>query len=83
MSINLHLEASIVATITISLKKKKRIIKENFNLWQTPTNITNKCLDGNAYELYKEWAALSIEHIKELDVWLEEHKGWKIEWFAL
>ena len=57
MSINLHLEASTIAILELSNgKKKRKEIIERFELRQTPTNITNKCLDGkNTYELYKEW----------------------------
>jgi len=57
MSMNLHLEASTIAILELSNgKKKRKEIIERFELRQTPTNITNKCLDGkNTYELYKEW----------------------------
>jgi len=56
MSMNLHLEASTMATIKLpNGKKKRQKVVEKFDLWQTPTSITYKCLDGNTYELYKEW----------------------------
>ena len=55
MSINLHLQARIMATIKISGKEKRKEIIEEYELRQTPTVITDKCLAGNAYELYKEW----------------------------
>jgi len=56
MSMNLHLEASAMATIKLpNGKKKRQKVVEKFDLWQTPTSITYKCLAGNTYELYKEW----------------------------
>lgn len=52
MSMNLHLQASLRANTKLGPKK----ITESFGLWQTPTEVTRKCLaSGDTLASYREW----------------------------
>jgi hypothetical protein len=56
MSMNLHLFATINATIKVGKKKKTQCIQESFNLYQTPTDVTRRILkSSNIKQAYIDW----------------------------
>jgi hypothetical protein len=75
MSINLHLFAKYQL-------KSGRMTGMEFNLWQTPTNVTARIVDSSDIrKAYGEWCAeicddsVSVaEHLRELDQWIEVWK---------
>ena len=84
MLMNLGVDA--VVTVLFPNNKKKKI-REKFNLWQTPTEVTKRIPDSNdfLYE-YSKWISnfdcgMGDEHIEDLKTWLKDHEDWKIEWY--
>ena len=79
MSINLHIEAERPVA-----DDKGNILTQNieFDVWQTPTNITRDILNSeNPIQAYKDWilsfnpsSLHHLAHIKQLDFWLEQKK---------
>lgn len=87
MSMNLYVRASA----TFKTRKGYRVTVEHFDLWQTPTKVTDAALKSdNPFAVYSEWASSSgtpewQEHVDELEEWLGMHydEGWKIEWYTI
>lgn len=68
MSMNLHVNAELNAQTKIG----KKIITEKFDLWQTPTDITQQALKSNdVLSFYKNWV-LSITEETEIDVYADD-----------
>ncbi len=56
MSMNLHLSATINATIQVGKKKEKKRLTDSFELYQTPTDITRRILKAsNVKQAYIDW----------------------------
>lgn len=86
MSMNLGVDA--VVTVLFPNNKKKKI-RETFNLWQTPTEVTKRILDSDDFLCeYSTWVdsfdcGMGDEHIDDLKTWLKDHEDWKIEWYMV
>jgi hypothetical protein len=56
MSINLNLKATVQSTLHKTTGDEKRLIKEEFDLYQTPTKVTEKILNSKSPMLaYLNW----------------------------
>lgn len=56
MSTNLHLKASVEARLQLKQVQQKKTIVEYFDLWQTPTKVTERILDSNdPFSAYVDW----------------------------
>ncbi len=97
MSINLYLSATIDVKSEKGKKRKKLHLKESFDLYQTPTDVTFSILkSGNSGDIknsYIEWVKQdeianfhkpeNHQHIDQLKKWLEQHREWEIDWYGL
>ena len=90
MSMNLHVEAVVIAKSHIGDHR----VRKTFELWQTPTKVTTKLLsyrtNSEIIKAYEAWCNrsdpscfYSLEHIKMLKQWLEDHKEWDIEFYEM
>lgn len=92
MSMNLYVKA----TRTVSLKQgnkknKKETQRTSFGLWQTPTDITLKCLNSNnCVENYIQWVlessnSFAAKHVEGLNIWIKEREdeGYKVEFYTI
>jgi hypothetical protein len=56
MSMNLHLSATINATIQVGKKKEKKRLTDSFDFYQTPTQVTRRILkSSNIKQAYIDW----------------------------
>lgn len=89
MSMNLHVDARQLAV----LKSGKEIdVIKKFDLYQTPTNVTEEAIMGDSLEVYCDWvikrwckSKSSVEHLEKLKDWiaLMEEEGFTITFFGL
>ncbi len=91
MSMNLNVAATIITTHE---KLGEFEVSRTFDLWQTPTFVTSELLTYNTnpdlVDEYAKWCdkidperQFSVAHIKALKQWLEDHKSWNIEFYAM
>ena len=90
MSMNLNVKATIT-TVHETLGEFE--VTRTFELWQTPTKVTRKLLsyrtDSEIVDAYEIWCDrndpcfYSLEHIKKLRQWLEDHKEWNIKFYEI
>ena len=65
MSMNLNVFAKLGA----NTKLGRKTLMEKFNLWQTPTTVTRKCLaSGNPCAAYIEWV-LEVRVVKKFPLY--------------
>ena len=56
MSMNLFVERTRPATVTVKGMKKQIVDRSSFNLWQTPTEVTRRILrESDKPRAYCEW----------------------------
>lgn len=90
MSMNLNVKATIT-TVHETLGEFE--VKRTFELWQTPTKVTKELLahktNADIVDAYEIWCDrndpcfYSLEHIKMLKQWLEDHKEWNILFYEM
>lgn len=83
MSMNLHLEATILLG---HLDESE--VTEEFDLYQTPTRVTYEAMAAeNPMAVYSNWCKQYDDavqcHLKRLQEWMEEHRGWEVKWFMM
>lgn len=90
MSMNLHVKATITTTHETLGEFE---VRHTFELWQTPTKVTRRLLsyktNSEIFDAYEAWCDkrdpcfYSLEHIKMLKKWLEDHKEWNISFYEM
>jgi hypothetical protein len=90
MSMNLNVEATIT-TVHETLGEFE--VSRTFELWQTPTKVTTRLLsyktNSEIVDAYETWCDRndpgfhSLEHIKMLKQWLQDHKEWNILFYEM
>lgn len=88
MSLNVYVTATIAVEIGGGGWERR---SADFDLWQTPTRVTERILDSDdPIAEYEKWVETlknpdGKEHVQELKRWLSRRKeeGWKIEWYTV
>lgn len=88
MSMNLHVDGRQKAVLDSG--KEIEIVKR-FDLYQTPTEITDKAMKGNPLEVYCDWVMEtwgteeSVGHLERLKEWIKtmENDGYVIDFFEM
>lgn len=88
----MSLNAYVTATITVEIGGGDRdYLSADFDLWQTPTRVTERILDSDdPVTEYEKWVKTlknpeGKEHVQELKRWLSRRKeeGWEVEWYTV
>lgn len=70
MSMNLHVSASRVVTVVATGEESSQTI--SFDLWQTPTNVTNQLIhSSDVAQAYKDWV-LSKRRVDKEPVYADD-----------
>ena len=93
MSMNLFVERTRPATVTVKGMKKQIVDRSSFNLWQTPTEVTRRILrESDKPMAYCEWVrscgscdSINEEHIQEFLEWIREseEEDFSIEFYEV